>query len=420
MKYFYGLFSSLFLLLILIVIGVGNMPDSAVPTRSNPGLVNAQAQQPSATFTPFLPAYPTGTATSTTQPSITAPIAEPPTLTPAELQATVTPTTQPSTPAPATEQPTAAVISPTTTSTLPSEIIHETILPAEQFKERPLIPVLVPDQLSPNNDKMELPLESATPFLPSIPTSTPTATPQPTATPTPTLAPEQWKEWPVMPAGVSERLKEVYRQGLENGNNPAAFSILGDCQSQPEVFLGVYDRDPDFVGTLSSHLRETVTQFSGSFNRYSPTVKDGTTEGALLWPLWNENREGKCNPNESPLDCELRVHQPVIAFIHIGTHWEARNEHYLTIIIDTLLANGTVPVLVTKADNREFDERINRTLVKLAAQYDLPLWNFWASVQHLPNHGLRYGQNMYLSAEGVEIHRVAALDVLDFVWRELE
>ncbi len=146
----------------------------------------------------------------------------------------------------------------------------------------------------------------------------------------------------------------------------------------------------------------------------------GRRKGALLWPMWNENREGKCERNESPLDCELRVHKPVIAFVHVGTHWEARNEAYLTQVIEKLLANNTIPIMVTKADNREFDERINETIVRLAEAYDLPVWNFWASVQDLPNHGLRYGQTMYLSAEGVEVHREGALEVLDYVWRELE
>lgn len=271
------------------------------------------------------------------------------------------------------------------------------------------------------NTSTNTPRPTTTPFLPVTPTST--ATPE---IPTPTFTPEVvlpsaelWKDWPIIPPKISPELKDIFQQGIELGNNPNAFSILGDCQSQPNVFMGLYDRNPSIVLALDRELQETVAQFSGSFDRYSPTVKDGTTEGALLWPLWNENREGKCTPNESPIDCELRVHKPVIAFIHVGTHWETRNEEYLTRIIEKLLENHTIPIMVTKADNREFDERINATIVKLAEVYNLPVWNFWASVQELPNHGLRYGQNMYLSTAGVEVHRTGALEVLDYVWREL-
>jgi hypothetical protein len=233
------------------------------------------------------------------------------------------------------------------------------------------------------------------------------------------LDPEQWQEWPVLPV-VSPRLREIYRRGLAQGNRSGAFSVLGDCQSQPEIFLGVYDSDPVFVRTLPGKLQETVRQFSGSFDRYSPAVKDGTTEGALLWAQWNDNKEKKCRPGESPLDCELRVHRPSIVFVHVGTHWEARNRHYLTIILDKVLATGAIPILVTKADNRELDQRVNQNLASLAAEYDLPLWNFWASVQHLPEHGMEKGSDMYLSKAGLEIHRAGALEVLDAVWRSLK
>ena len=264
-----------------------------------------------------------------------------------------------------------------------------------------------------------------TAFLPltDTPTATvvtPTASATPSVTPTSTLDPAQWKQWPVMPIQVSDRMRRIYDQGILNGNDPKSFSILGDCQSQPWVFMGIYDTNPDYVLQLNPDLQEAAANFHGSFNRYSPTVKDGTTEAALMWSLWNDNQAGLCEVYESPLDCELRVHNPVIAFLHVGTHWEARNEYYLNLIIEKLLANGTVPIVVTKADNREFDERVNGNLVKLAAKYDLPLWNFWASVQDLPNHGMLYNSNMYLSSAGLAVHQQDALTVLNFVWRELQ
>ena len=233
------------------------------------------------------------------------------------------------------------------------------------------------------------------------------------------LSPDDWQQWPVMPVSVSDALRKIYQQGIDQGNNPHAFSVLGDCQSQPEVFMGIYDTDPAFVKRLTPALQRTVAQFTGSFTRYQPTVKDGTTEGALLWAQWNDNKEHKCEPNETPIDCELRVTRPSIVFIHIGTHWEARNRGYLSTLIDKILEAKAVPVLVTKADNRELDARVNHNLASLADEYNLPLWNFWASVQHLPENGMKHGSDMYLSQEGLEIHRQGALEVLDFVWRSV-
>ena len=42
-----------------------------------------------------------------------------------------------------------------------------------------------------------------------------------------------------------------------------------------------------------------------------------------------------------------------------------------------------------KADNVEKNFSINQDIADLAAEYDLPVWNFWAAVQHLENHGLQ-------------------------------
>jgi cobalamin biosynthesis Mg chelatase CobN len=258
-----------------------------------------------------------------------------------------------------------------------------------------------------------------------LPTTEPTAeeivvTPTNTVEPTPVVRdPSTWKEWPIFPEYMPESMQEVYEYGLANGNDPHAFSILGDCHSLPEVFLGVYDTEPANVQSLDENLQETVAQFQGSFDRYSPTVVLGSTEGALLWIEWNENEEGYCLDNELPIDCEIRYHKPTIAFIRLGTHWETRNEEYLRILIEKLLENGTVPIITTKADNREHDERINQNLINLAIEYDLPVWNFWASVQDLPDKGLSGEDNMYLSDEAYAIQRIDGLMVLDWAYRAL-
>lgn len=269
----------------------------------------------------------------------------------------------------------------------------------------------------------EDPAELATPTY-AIPDETvegetPTATPQPTQAYT-GLPSSQWKEWPVLPEKLSPDLIALYQQGIEQGNNEHAFSVLGDCQSIPDVFMGLYDHDADTVSGLPQSLQDTIHNFGGSFERYSPTVKDGTTEGALLWYGWNDNLAGQCEHGESPIDCELRVHKPTIVFIHTGTHWEARSRTYLVRVINKILAAKAIPVIVTKADNRELDGHVNQTLADLAVEYNLPVWNFWSSVQHLPEHGMEPGSTMYLSEEGLKIHRQGGLEALDKIWRMAE
>lgn len=264
---------------------------------------------------------------------------------------------------------------------------------------------------------------SATAVLPTKPSTTtePSYTPTNAPTNTPTLTPTPdaaaWKEWPVIPA-IPADMKAIYERGLAQGTiDPQAFSVLGDCQSESGDFLGVFENNPELVGTLPEGLQETVANFAGSFSRYNPAAKSGSSAGSLLYAAWNDNKEGTCLYGETPVDCELRVHRPSIVFIHTGTHYETqeRNWYYLTIIIDKILERGAVPVLVTKADNLELDEHINQNMAKLAVKYGLPLWNFWSSVQDLPEHGLM-PNGMHLTTAAHEVHRMGALEMLDTVW----
>ena len=253
------------------------------------------------------------------------------------------------------------------------------------------------------------------------PTPLPTLLPTPTSTPLPaTLSslPEDWKTWPVIPV-VTGRVREIYLRGQELGNDPHALSIMGDCQSLPETFLGLYATD---VGALPSDLQETAAWFADSFVRQGPTAKTGATAGALLWTEWHEGKYG-CQSTETPVDCELRLHRPSFAIINLGTHYESRNLAYLREIIDTLIEHGVVPILATKADNRELDERLNYESAQLAVEYGLPLWNFWAATNDLPNHGLytkkgdEHLGDIYLNDEALKRHRLTALQSLDAVWR---
>lgn len=268
----------------------------------------------------------------------------------------------------------------------------------------------------------------------SEPTPTPrtvvTASPSPvtfepalTSTPRPQrLDPNDWKNWSVIPSFIDPTLRRIYERGLSLGNNPRAFSIFGDCQTQPGEFFGVFETDSSVIQNLSPDLRETVAYFEGSFTRDASTTQDGTTPGALLWSQWHRGEYG-CTFAETPVECELRVHRPSFVIIQVGTHFESRNLEYLRKIINQLLDAGVVPILATKADNREKDERVNRDMALLASEYDLPLWNFWATVSDLPNRGLYTRPDrplqgdIYLTDEAAQIHRMTGLEALDTVWR---
>ena len=82
-----------------------------------------------------------------------------------------------------------------------------------------------------------------------------------------------------------------------------------------------------------------------------------------------------------------------------------------------------MPILATKADNRELDERINLDMATLAVEYDVPLWNFWAATGDMPNRG-PYTKtsephlgDIHLNEDGLQRHRFTALETLDVVRR---
>jgi hypothetical protein len=272
------------------------------------------------------------------------------------------------------------------------------------------------------------PEPSATSLSTETPLPTGTLIPMVTTTPARTslpvsldLDPQDWKHWPILPI-VTERARLIYQIGQGLGNDPHAFSIFGDCQAEPDVFMGVYETDPAAVAALPVKLQETVGWFSGSFNRLSPTVKPATTTGALLWSAWHENKY-TCTIYESPMLCELRIHKPSYVIIQVGTHYENRNADYMRKILDQLIKKGVVPILATKADNRELDDRVNTAYAALVVEYNLPFWNFWAAVDDLPNRGLytrpdaTWQGDLYLTATASAIHRRSALEALDAVRR---
>jgi hypothetical protein len=268
----------------------------------------------------------------------------------------------------------------------------------------------------------ELASATQTPELAPPPTAIilPTLAPNPTATLDTRLPPERWQEWPVVPA-VTGRAIEIYQQGLAMGNNTHAFSKVGDCQSVKAAFMGFFDIPERYnLGPDYQYLQETIDNFAGYFNTDGQAVKGGFNAATVLSPLWAN--PDVCLAGENPLECELRVTKPSIAFISFEVWWEGRTveeyEKYMRQIIETVIARGTVPILATKADNVEGDHSLNLTTARLAHEYDLPLWNFWLAVQPLPNHGMdpERDDGFHISTDGWNVRSYTGLQALDSIW----
>ena len=197
------------------------------------------------------------------------------------------------------------------------------------------------------------------------------------------LVPE-WRDFPVVPE-LSNTALAIYVRGQELGNRSHAFSKIGDGEIAttwflpPTCNLGPYEE-----------LDAVYTYFGGSFERASAAAQAGFNTDRILDPAFAD--AAVCESGESPLACEVRIHRPAFALISLGTNqvWQPDAfEDGLERILITLIDSGVVPVLSTKGDNLEGDGRINAIIADLAESYDVPLWNFWAAIQNLPDQGLQ-------------------------------
>lgn len=195
----------------------------------------------------------------------------------------------------------------------------------------------------------------------------------------------------MVPERLSARTLEIYERGLELGNNPQSFSKFGDNGASTIWFLAHYDLRQEFysLGTYT-YLQSVIEIFAGSFGRVSVAAGSGFSTTTILDPTYAD--EALCEASETPLDCELRLNRPSIAFFSVGTNQAGSPEIFeteLRIILERMMERGVVPILSSKVDNREGDHSINRIIANLTYEFDLPLWNFWLAAQPLPNHGLQ-------------------------------
>jgi hypothetical protein len=293
------------------------------------------------------------------------------------------------------------------------------------------------------------PLQPVQPQSSTTPQASETPTPQktsavvpspsisPTFGPTLTLGPDDWKKMPVIPTGISKQVKLIYQLGLLKGNNPRAYSKVGDCNIILPYFIGAFDNPGAYnLGEYSS-LQDTINYFAGSHNRRSAAAKQGMTAYSVLTMLWVDQSE--CQASETPLTCELRENRPMFVILSFGTndaYSQVNFEKAVRRVIELSIGNGTVPILATKADNSEHDNSINRKIASLAYEYQLPLWNFWAAVQPLPYHGMSVQFLEHLSAGvsedanfnftgenlqyGWTIRNLSALQMLDAMRKAVE
>jgi hypothetical protein len=249
--------------------------------------------------------------------------------------------------------------------------------------------------------------------------------------PTTTLAPDAWKSMPIIPV-VSTRMIAVYQAGLAAGRDPNKFSKIGDCQNISTYFLSSFDNPKDYtLGTQYAFLQPTIDHFAGSWSRSSLATKGGENVASALTPFWADPK--KCNAGETPIACEIRINNPSIVTVSFEESWNGNLVVYnedLRKVVEYILSQNVVPILATRAENPGSANSINEVVARVAYDYQVPLWNFWAATNPLPSHGLvadgfhlTQGRQLFNfndpsdMKEGWSWRNLTALEAIDAVYR---
>lgn len=236
----------------------------------------------------------------------------------------------------------------------------------------------------------------------------------------------------VMSSEVIENARQIFIRGQELGVNAHAFSKVGDSTIENPHFLARFDEGTYNLGDYA-YLQSVIDYFAGSFARQGLAVRRGFHSWTVTDPMWADKEI--CLPNETPVACEIRINRPAILLIRLGSNDVGVPGSFdlnIRQVVDYAVEQGVIPVIGTKADRFEGPDDINNTILRqIAADYNLPLWDFDLVASTLPGRGLYeddvhmtiFYPHDYTQARALEtghgVHNLTALMVLETILREV-
>ncbi len=121
----------------------------------------------------------------------------------------------------------------------------------------------------------------------------------------------------ILSEAARQNAKDIFLKGQELGRNEHAFSVVGDSTTEIPFFLARFDQGPYELGEYE-YLQSVIDQFRGSFSRDSVAVRVGLHSYTLFDPIWADKTV--CLPNEAVLACEIRLNNPSIIFLRLGSN----------------------------------------------------------------------------------------------------
>jgi LysM repeat protein len=249
-------------------------------------------------------------------------------------------------------------------------------------------------------------------------------------------------------SNITDTSRGIFVRGQSLGNRANVFSKVGDSITDNDIFLipiglGEYDlREYGELESVIAYYSQAVARDQNSFANTSLAAKGGWSAWHLTDPDTADSE--LCLPGETPLVCEYRIVRPSVALIMLGTNDIPTApprvyEGWMRQTLETSIDMGVIPVLSTipafhdEENPKEFVSRVavfNGIITGLAQEYDIPLWDYWAALQYLPNDGLSNDgihPSWAVAADftpanlqyGMPVRNLTALQALDAVWQEV-
>ena len=235
----------------------------------------------------------------------------------------------------------------------------------------------------------------------------------------------------IMPENVRRHAKEIFLQGQIAGRDAHVFSVVGDSTTEIPFFLARFDQGPYELGEYE-YLESVISYFKGSFSRDSIAVRVGLHSYTLFDPTWADKTV--CLPNEAVLACEIRLNNPSIIILRLGSNDVGVTELFeesMRQAVQYAIDNGVIPIIGTKADRFEGSNENNEILRKIANDFKIPLWDYDLVAGTMEGRGLdvdnvhmtTYYPHDYTQSEafqrGHSMHNLTALMMLDTIWKEV-
>lgn len=295
---------------------------------------------------------------------------------------------------PLPETPVAAEASPTVT------IAGEVVVPATAEVTVTLPPELATAQAEATagsegegEEATAGPSNTPAPVATGVPTEGTPATPAAVATVN-GLTPDQFV---ILPESVQVHIQEIFAEGQSLGRDPRAFSKIGDSTIIKPQLLGLFDEHAYNLGDYA-YLQPTIDYYAGSFNRYGLASYEGLHSWSVFDPLWASQEW--CEPNEDMVTCEFRWQNPSVFIIRLGSNDSGSPSGFrqnLEDLVEFTIDQGIVPILSTKADRFEGPDNANNISIReVAAEYQVPLWDFDIVAETLPSRGLDPADNVHI------------------------